>query len=73
MTTRRVTISSTKAANAGPAYTDQFLGLPVAVQTYEGDTLLGTVEDVRTDGVVVRFPDGRWMRRGYDLAVVVGG
>lgn len=70
MTQTTFPLSSRLIANVGPAYTDAFIGHPAQFVTYEGDTLVGVVEDVRLDGVVVRFPDGRWARGPLDSTVI---
>lgn len=64
MDLRTVTISKTKAANAGSAYTDQFLGLTVAEATWEGDLFVGTVTrvDASLACAIITAEDGRWMR-----------
>lgn len=70
-TSRRVTISQRKVANAGAAYSDQFLGLDVLYRTWDGDLLVGRIESVDITGVVLRFDDGKWTRTsGLDLTVL---
>lgn len=64
MDLRTVTISKRKAANAGSAYTDQFLGLTAVEPTWEGDAFVGTVTavDATLGCAIITAPDGRWMR-----------
>lgn len=60
---RTVTISEAKAANAGSAYTDTFLGLTVVEATADGHAFTGKVTAVDSLGyATVTDADGRWMR-----------
>lgn len=73
---RTVTISKRKAANAGSAYTDQFLGLTAVEPTWDGDAFVGTVTSVDASlaCAIITAPDGRWMRSASNyLRVPVAG
>lgn len=60
---RTVTISERKAANAGRAYTDTFLGLTVVEATYDGHAFTGKVTAVDSLGYATVTDDsGRWIR-----------
>lgn len=66
MDLRTVTISKTKAANAGARYTEQFLGLTVVEPTWDGTPFTGTVTSVDASlaCAIITAEDGRWMRTG---------
>lgn len=68
--TRRVTISGSKLAQAGSAYSSQFLGLTVVHTTWDGEQMVGTLDRFQHGYPVAVFADGRWARMDLDLAVV---
>lgn len=75
MDLRTVTISEHKAANAGSAYTDRFLGLEAVEVAHGGVIFQGEVTAVDSLGyATITAPDGRWLRSASrNLRVVVDG
>lgn len=72
MSTRTMTVSSSRSAKEGTSYTDRFVGMKATFTTWEGEILVGTITRFASGMYpIVEFADGTWARLDRTFSRVI--